>query len=194
MPNPLSLGLLLFFAILLTPQSASAADLILSGGLNYAAPTELKSGIDQRWTGTAATAFGLTLDLPFSDVPFSFETGVFLKSSKSERNASSGPTQSTIGSWTDIPLLVHYHFDPSVSLALGGYWSFLRSGDAVATTESPDSGLLINLRARIQVTEPISLILDARYLHGLSNLASSPGDTYNSRSVQALVGLLYPLF
>jgi hypothetical protein len=194
MRTPLCLWSLLFLATILSPGPARAGDLILSGGLNFAAPTELKAGTDQRWTGTAATAFGLTLDLPLSDVPFSFESGVFLKSSRSERSPDPGATQSTVGAWTDIPLIVHYHLDPAVSLGLGGYWSFLRSGDAVSSDESPDSGLLLNLRARFRIAEPVSFTLDARYLHGLSNLASQPGNTYNSRSVQALVGILYPLF
>jgi hypothetical protein len=174
--------------------STHAADLILSGGMNYAAPTELKAGSDRHWTGAAAPTAGLTLDLPLTDLPLSLETGVFWKSSKSERTGSDGTTQITEGKWTDIPLLIHYHFDPSIRLGLGGYWSFLGSGDAVSPTESPDSGILLNLRARFRISETFSLILDARYLHGLSNLASSPADTYNSRSIQVLAGILYPVF
>lgn len=181
-------------SVLLPLKTALAGDLILSGGLNYAAPTELKSGTDQRWTGSAALAAGMTLDLPFSEVPFSFETGFFLKSSMSERKASNGTIESSTGAWTDIPLMVHYHFDPAISMGLGGYWSFLRSGNAVDAAESPDSGLLVNLRARFRILEPVSLTLDARYLHGLSNLSSNPANAYNSRSVQVLAGILYPLF
>jgi hypothetical protein len=173
--------------------NALASDLILSGGLDYAAPTDLQSGTDQHWTGDSGSVFGVALDTPFSGVPFSFETGIFLKSSKSERTSGSTVLQST-GAWTDIPLLVHYHFDPYVSLGAGGYWSFFRSGNAISASESPDSGFLVDLRARIHVAEPFSLIADARYLHGLSNLSATPGNTYNSRSIEVMIGVLYPVF
>jgi hypothetical protein len=180
--------------VLLCIEHARGADLILSGGLNYAAPTEIQSGSDRHWTGAAAPTAGLTLDLPLSEVPLSLETGVFWKSSKSERTDPDDSTKTTKGTWTDIPLLIHYHFDPSIRIGIGGYWSFLGAGDAVSPTESPDSGVLLNLRARFRIAEPLSLTLDARYLHGLSNLASNPSDTYNSRSIQVLAGVLCPIF
>jgi hypothetical protein len=180
-------GFLIFF-----PFRAHSADITALGGINYSAPTDLRSGSDQRWTGDAAPLFGLSLDLPFSELPFSFETGFFLKESRSEKTNPS--LTSTSGSWTDIPLLVHYHFDPFMSLGLGGFWSFFRKGDTIAQSESPDSGLLMDLRAHIHLSEVISLILDARYAHGLSNLSAVAGDTYNTRSVQFLMGASYTLF
>jgi hypothetical protein len=190
----LMLRIVSLIALLFLPLSEThASDLILSGGMDYAAPTDIQSGSDQHWTGDAGSVFGLSLDLPFSDIPFSFETGLFLRTSKSERVAN-GSTLTSSGSWTDIPLLVHYHFDPYLALGAGGYWGFLRSGNAVSPSESPDSGLLLNLRARIHIADPISIIADARYLHGLNNLSSISGNTYNSRSIQIMIGLLYPIF
>ncbi|MBU6153830.1 MAG: hypothetical protein KGP28_05965 [Bdellovibrionales bacterium] len=180
------------FLILLTSLTSQASALNLLGGLNYAAPTDIRSGIDQRPTGSASSVFGISLDLPFSELPFSFESGVFLKSSRSETSA--GGTNLSEGDWTDIPLLVHYHFDPSVSLGFGGYWSFFRGGNAIQQSESPDSGVLLDLRARIRVTESIRFLVDGRYLHGLSNLAALAGDTYNTRSVQVLCGFSYDFF
>jgi hypothetical protein len=179
------------FALLLATP-ALAASLSLLGGLNYAAPTDIRSGLDQHPTGSAAPIFGLGIDLPFSELPFSFESGLFLKSSQSKASTSGATDRS--GEWTDIPLLVHYHFDPSVSLGMGGYWSFFRSGDAIQKSESPDSGILFDLRARIRVSDSISILLDGRYLHGLSNLSAVAGDTYNTRSVQFLAGFAYSLF
>jgi hypothetical protein len=178
---------------LLIALSAEASDLILSGGLDYAAPTDIQSGADQHWTGDSGTVFGLTLDIPFSEIPFSFETGVLLRSSKSER-VDNGSTLTRSGAWTDIPLIVYYHFDPYFALGAGGYWGFLRSGDVVSASESPDSGLILTLRARFHLSDPIAITADARYLHGLSNLSSVPGNTFNSRSVQVMLGVLYPLF
>jgi len=186
-------NLVLALAILLPLRNAGASDLILSGGLDYAAPTDIQSGTAQHWTGDAGPVFGLSLDTPFSNIPFSFETGIFLKTSKSEKSAGGVVTASS-GSWTDIPFIVHYHFDPYMSLGIGGFWSFLRSGNAVPASESPDSGLILDLRARIHIAEPLSLIADARYLHGLGNLSAVPGNTWNSRSIEVLLGLLYPIF
>jgi hypothetical protein len=182
--------LLLLLVFICTP--VLAAELSILGGLNYAAPTDIRSGLDQRPTGSAAPVFGLGIDLPFSELPFSFESGFFLKSSLSE-SPLTAPTVNK-GEWTDIPLLVHYHFDPSVSLGLGGYWSFFRSGDAIQKTESPDSGILLDLRARIRISDSFFFLVDGRYLHGLSNLSAIPGDTYNTRSIQFLAGASYLLF
>ncbi len=176
------------------PNLSFAADLSVLGGLNYAAPTDIRSGQDQRPTGSAAPVLGLSVDLPFSELPLSFESGIFLKSTRSENSLGVPSESESKGQWTDIPLLVHYHFDPSVRLGMGGYWSFLRSGDAIQESESPDSGLLLDLRARIKLSELFFFVVDARYLHGLSNLSSTPGDTYNTRSVQFLAGLAYSLF
>ncbi len=172
--------------------TADAADLILSGGLDYSAPSDIRSGGNQHWTGAAGGVAGLTIDAPFSEIPFSFETGFFLRNSRSERSAEGSVTTSE-GSWTDIPLLVHYHFDEHVSVGTGGYFSFFRSGNAVSGSESPDAGMILDLRAVLRAFDPLSLVVDARYLHGLSNLSSTPGDTYNSRSIQILFGVSYPL-
>ncbi len=178
--------------LLLVSNPVLAAELSFLGGLNYAAPTDIRLGQDQRPTGSAAPAFGLGIDLPFSELPFSFESGIFIKSSRSENSVSALPESK--GEWTDIPLLVHYHFDPSVSLGLGGYWSFFRSGNAIQKSESPDSGILVDLRARIRVTDTLFFLVDGRYLHGLSNLSAVPGDTYNTRSIQFLAGASYAIF
>ncbi len=185
------MGLFLVFAHFFSNPSM-AATLSLLGGFNYAAPTDIQAGVDQRPTGSAAPAFGMALDLPFSDLPFSFESGVFLKSSRSE--SSVGGSGERTGQWTDIPLTVHYHFDPSVSLGAGGYWSFFRSGNAIQGSESPDSGILLDLRAHIRVTDDLFFLVDGRYLHGLTNLSAVAGDTYNTRSVQILAGASYTLF
>ena len=182
MLKPLLAILLLAFS-----PSAFATTLNAFGGLNYAAPTDIRSGTDQHWTGLAAPIFGLSVELPLEALPLSFETGVLLKSSKSD-SESGGTTTETTGSWTDIPLLIHYHFDPRLSLGAGGYWSFLRKGDAASPSESPDSGLILDLRARIGLSPRFDLLVDARYLHGLGNLATTPGDTCNTRSVSVMAG------
>ena len=178
---------LLAFLLLTLSSTAYATTLNAFGGLNYAAPTDIRSGTDQRWTGLAAPIFGLSVELPLEALPLSFETGILLKSSKSD-SVSGGSTTETTGSWTDIPLLIHYHFDPRLSLGAGGFWSFLRKGDAASPSESPDSGLLLDLRARIEIAPRIDLLIDARYLHGLGNLATTPGDTFNTRSVSVMAG------
>ncbi len=177
---------------LLLPAHSDAADLILSGGLDYSAPSDIRQGSDQHWTGAAGGIVGLTVDAPFSGIPFSFETGFFLRNSRSERSAV-GLTATSTGAWTDIPLLLHYHFDDHVSVGAGGYFGFFRSGNSVPESESPDSGVILDLRARLRISDPVSLVVGARYLHGLGNLSPTPGDKYNSRSVQVLVGVSYPI-
>jgi len=183
----------LLIGLLLVPAShASAAETTLFGGLNYAAPSDIRSGIDQRSTGLAAPIFGLGLDLALAGLPLSFETGLLLRSSESETGIT--PATRASGSWTDIPLLLHYHFDSSVSLGIGGYWGFFRNGSAIQKSESPDSGLILDLRARIHLTELWSMVIDGRYAHGLANLSSIPGDTYNTRSVQFMLGVSHQVF
>ncbi len=173
-------------------SSAHALSFTGFGGLNYAAPTDIRSGSEQHWTGDAASIFGLSIDIPFAVGPFSFETGLFLKSSKSEHSVN-GITGTTENSWTDIPLLVHFHFDERISFGLGGYWSFLRKADAANPATSPDSGLILDLRARIPFSECFSIVIDGRYVHGLNNLATTAGNTLNTRSIEALIGVAYDL-
>ena len=180
---------LLALPLLLSP-CAHSADLLVFGGLNLAAPTEIRAGVDQHWTGAPASLFGLGIELPLSGIPLGLETGALLKNSKSEQT-SNGSTTTLTGTWTEIPVIIHYHFDPSISLGLGGYWSFLSKGDAVSPLESPDSGVLLDLRARIRISDAVALFLDARYQHGLTNLAATPTDTLNTRSVQILGGIAF---
>ena len=195
----MKLSWILSLALLITP-AANAFEINALGGLNYAAPTESLSGVDQAWTGDAAPTFGFDAMLPLFDLPLSLESGVWFETATSEHTLSN-ISSSRETHWTEVPLLLHFHFDPFISLGAGGYLSFARG--SVATTvngvtlsqsfgaaqiKDTDSGLLLDIRARLHVTPLLCFLLDARYQHGLSNLSTVSTNLQNTRSIQVLAG------
>ncbi len=192
-----------FLMLLLISAPAKAFDIAALGGLNYAAPTEHASGIDQHFTGDAASDFGITLGEKLFDSSFDFETGFFLLSEKSEQNVT-GPTLIRSTQAKHIPFIIRYRFDDSMSLGLGGYASFYdgnvdtnlnnvttRQTSEQANLYRNDFGILISLRAKLHLTKDFFLVLDARYQHGLTNLATQSADVHNTRSIQTLAGILF---
>jgi hypothetical protein len=173
------------------------------GGLIYAAPSESIQGVDQGWTGSAGHAFGINALLPLWESPFSLESGVSLLREASERSVS-GVSNTRKTEWIQVPLLLHYHFDGSMSLGAGAYAGFARgmvsNVDSTSTLNQPydtaqiqtfDLGLLIDLRARFRLSESFSLILDARYQHGFQDLSTITTKTLFARSIHMLGGFSY---
>jgi hypothetical protein len=193
----------LFLLLTLLPQAALAVDVAILGGLNYAAPSENISGIDQKWTGDAAVTYGIDAALPVLALPLALQTGLYFGNSSSEQSLS-GNASTRLTHWTLIPLQLNYYFDERISFGAGGYFAFSR-GEIETTTNgtttsqsydsakvnTSDSGLLVNVRAFLHIAPPVSIVLDARYLHGLSNRSLISGSLSNTRSVQLLAGALY---
>ncbi len=194
----------LFCLILLGwAQPSDALEVSAWGGLLYAAPSESIQGVDQGWTGSAGHGFGVNALLPLWESPFSLESGVSWLREASERSVS-GISNTRKTEWIQVPLLLHYHFDNSMSLGAGGYAGFAQGMvsniDAVNTVNQPydtaqmqtlDLGLLIDLRARFRLSESFSLILDARYQHGFQDLSTVTTKTLFARSIHMLGGFSY---
>jgi hypothetical protein len=200
--KPLSLVLPLLIPLLFG-GSARAFEISAFGGYHYAAPTESILGVDQGWTGSAGVAYGIAALLPLFETPFSLESGVFLYGSASERNAS-GVQETRKTDWTSVPVLLHFHFDSSVSIGAGGYAAFSRGMVSTASNginvnqaydtaqiQTVDAGLLFDLRARFRISPAFCLVLDGRYQHGLRDLSTITTKTLFTRSVQALAGIAY---
>ncbi len=198
-----SLKHLLWLLLLGGAHPASALELTAWGGLLYAAPSESVQGIDQDWTGSAGNSFGFGALLPLGESPFSIESGVSWLKEASERTVS-GSVSTRRTEWIQVPLVLHYHFDGSMSLGVGGYAGFARgmvsTSDSISTVNQPydtaqmqtlDLGLLIDLRARFHLSESWSLIIDARYQHGFQDLSTITTKTLFARSIHMLGGFSY---
>lgn len=194
---------LLCLLILTAPAPARAIDFSLLGGLNYAAPTQTLSGADQHWTGESGFSFGGTVGISLWDLPFDFETGAFLLN---ENSSSNSVISSRKNKMLQIPFVVRYNFDEHIGLGVGGYFAFgqgnvestvgglpVSSSYSAAGESDTDSGLILNLRARFNLAPPFYFILDARYQHGLSDRSLSPGDVFNTRSIQGFAGFQFSL-
>ncbi len=198
-----SLKTLFCLAMLGWAPASQALEVSAWGGLLYAAPSESVQGVDQGWTGSAGTHFGINALLPLWESPISLESGVSLLKEASERSVSGLSTTRTT-EWIQVPLLLHYHFDHSMSLGAGGYASFAKgmvsTRDSVSTVNQPydtaqiqtlDLGLLIDLRARFRLFDSFSFILDARYQHGFQDLSTVTTKTLFARSIHMLGGISY---
>lgn len=175
--------------------------------LNAAAPTQKQNGGSLGWTGNVATGFGLLTAISILDTSFDFEFGaVYMKQISTRDNAGTPQVQDTHN--LHLPFLFRFNFDERIGLGFGGY-AGIASGSVTNTQggstslltynsvgiHDRDFGLLFSARASLKIVPQLYFIVDGRYQHGLSNLANTPpgmpGDVYNTRSMQAYLGLSY---
>ncbi len=183
--------------------TANAWELTAIGGVNFAAPTQNTSGARVNWTGSDGLTYGALASFNLFNSPFEFESGLIEATQNTQEQISPVLNQSM--HWLEIPLLVRFKLDPAIGIGVGGYLAYgqgsvLRSqgsNEALSSFSSVglnnrDSGLLFNLRARFAFAPPVFLIVDGRYFHGLTNLATTGGsDVYNTRSIQIFGGISY---
>ena len=178
------------FSLIILPLSSTLGfEVTAVGGLNFAAPTQITSGVDQHWVGKSALSYGILIAHPILQSSFDFETGAVLLSSQYEQTVS-GQTNIKTQNSTLIPLIIRYNFDERVGLGAGAYLSYARGNRDEALSRG-DQGVLVSLRANFNLFPLASLILDARYQHGLANMAVKSSDLFNTRSVQFLTGICF---
>lgn len=187
-PESIVKVLLLFSLLCLIPLlPAEAFELSIVGGLNYAAPTQKVSGVGQNWTGDAAPAYGALLGTELFSTRFELESGILLMTSTYEEP---GASTRNLG-FTQVPFLLRFHIDEWISVGAGGYLAYTRGSRDPALTAG-DQGLVLSLKAKLYLTATLQLVLDARYQHGLANMALVSSDLYNTRSIQMLAGVCIP--
>lgn len=161
--------------------------------LNAAAPTQKQNGGSFGWTGEVATGFGLLTSFSIFDSPFDLETGAIYMNETSTRDVSGISVTQKVHE-IHIPLLLRFNFDEKIGLGFGGY-ADIAKGSISPGIHDRDFGLLFSARASLMIVPQLYFIIDGRYQHGLSNLANIPpgvaGDVYNTRSMQAYLGLSY---
>lgn len=188
---------ILLWLLFLVPASSIAFDLRIIPAfiLNASAPTQIQSGNSLGWTGSLAPGFGLNLAFPLGDSPIDFESG-FHQLNESSSRQSSGQSQTRTARSIHIPALIRFHLDSKFSLATGGYSSTLTSSTS-SDLHDRDFGLLFCVRSSFPITSRLDFMIEGRYQHGLTNLAnptpSLSGDLFNSRSMQAHLGMVYRL-
>ena len=198
----LFLFLLTFFA--LSAKPAHAWEITAYGGINYAAPTEKMSGSDIHWTGNSSPAYGLSIADSLWGSPFELESGLFLLTSNIEQADLTGTDVVEQMTSYQLPILLRFNFDPWISIAAGGYFAtsngninkFVNSSPTsqsygAAGLQTSDAGLLFSLKAKLHINESLCLAFDARYEHGLKNVAVNSSDLFNTRSIQVFAGLSF---
>jgi hypothetical protein len=202
--------LMLFLVLLVAPgikAQANYFEINAVGALNASAPSELKNGTSQGWTGNTTSGMGLLVATNLGSSPFDLETGAIYLNETSAR-IDSGNKVNRITLRLQIPLLIRYHFDERMALGIGGY-AGIGQGSVITETNGTgvlnsysdagiklqDYGLLLSARASLKILEQWYFIIDGRYQHGLSNLSQIPpgtaGDYINSRAFQANLGISY---
>jgi len=203
--RPLLLSMLFSF----TPLIAHGLELEISPlvVINAAAPSQRQNGTTHTWTGDTATGYGLLASINLWDSPFHLETGMIYLNQYSERTTSGNLIEQKTHQ-IHVPFIVRFQFDEKVGIGIGGYTSIAKGSVLNTTNGTPsletysqagiqerDFGLLLNARASIRIIENFYCIIDGRYQHGLSNLATIPpgtsGDYLNTRSMQAYLGISY---
>lgn len=104
-------------------------------------------------------------------------------------------------SYVEVPVLVRFHLG-RVSLGAGGYvdkavgtFQSALSGnqafdDASASgLKSTSMGLMTSLAVDLPVHSRVSVVLDSRYAHGLSELSMTRTVSWKTRDLQAFVGI-----
>jgi len=199
----LSVGLFLFFKAV--PARALFMEVNPVMTFSAAAPTQIQNGSSMGWTGNVAPGYGLLASFNLFNSDFDAELGAVYLNQTSQRDASGiAVIQNTHA--IHLPLLIRYNFDERVGLGIGGYANLgegsintVQGGSSTyssysnAGVQSRDFGLLVSARASLSLLPHLYLILDGRYLHGLTNLTppGTSGDTLNTRSMQAYLGLSY---
>ncbi|MBM3782445.1 MAG: PorT family protein [Acidobacteria bacterium] len=104
-------------------------------------------------------------------------------------------------SYVEMPVLVRFHLG-RVSLGAGGYvdkavgtfqsaLSRNLAFDDVSASglKSTSMGLMTSLAVNLPVHSRVSVVLDSRYAHGLSDLSMTRSASWKTRDLQAFVGL-----
>ncbi len=196
------IGFSLPFAL---PSMAMTLEIQPSLLVNAAAPSQLQNGTLLSWTGKTAFGGGLQVSYHLGDTGLVLESGAVLMKDASERTSTTALLVRE-NSRMHYPLILRYQFDDRFGIGLGGYYSssigsIISNSGNNSTMEShssagireEDFGLLLSARASIPIIAQFRLVIDGRYLHGLSNNAAIPpgiaGDYLNTRFMQAYLGI-----
>ncbi|MGZ3687883.1 MAG: hypothetical protein ACXVCH_10650 [Bdellovibrionota bacterium] len=89
----------------------------------------------------------------------------------------------SFSNYVEFPILVRLTFFPMLSLGLGGYDAVGFSGAA------NDLGLIASIAAKFPIPGPFNLLVDVRYLLGLTNTSPTAGNAVYFRDAEMMAGL-----
>lgn len=181
-----AISLLCLGPSLLSPLS-EASDIALLGMFQRTAPTPIDSTANTSFSPQNAGGGGVQFTAPLSR-RFGVELDALLS-----RRIWSDSLNGTL-SMPSIDLSGGLRFQPFsfASIALGAYGSVINTGSPVSYVAASDYGVYGGAQIRAPLGHRFSLLVGARYLHGLANV-SLAGGTLSFRGVQALAGIQFRL-
>ncbi len=190
---------LALFAILglsgIIPSSAYAFGLEFVGGL--AAPGARVAGVGLVAAPVGHSAMGgVLLNAKLSD-RLRFEYGLLY--APRAVSFTQGQLTSTYSAHAlQMPMLLKLRWFGFLSLGFGGYISYSPSGggwqhppSGVSSMSLADYGLVVSGDLRIRLLSFFSVVVDTRYLYGLTNLAQANSFTASVSDFQFLVGVRF---
>lgn len=173
-----------------------AAGIGLRGGLSLASPSyEFSSPVVK--SPSTASGFGIVMGIVAErqlSKRFSLETGLLFIRKRYELTAtvnSKKVTATNDHSVYQVPLLLWFQLSPAISFAAGPYYSRLAPGSSPAGNKIADYGIQAGARFLFFPRRAWHPVIEARYSHGIANIATSSQETLKTRDYMALLGLSY---
>jgi len=170
------------------------------GVLNFSKPKVETAGVPVDTSSKLGLGLGALAYFPLFPF-FSLESGLLFLSHK----AASGTIETKYTNF-QVPIVLRFHPIPFVSIGAGPYIGFAvgdvaiydtvtattadRTYDALGLSKT-DVGLIFSGALELTVAPLTALLVDFRYLVGLKNLSSVPGNTTKLGGFQVLAGLKF---
>lgn len=188
---------------------AHAFEIAIEGGMNLDSFTGTNAGSGSSAfnseSSKAALSYGAFVG--FGVFPgFQLETGLQF-TTRHSTYLSSGNVNEIKFTDMMIPAILRFNLLPVVSLGVGPYLGFGSGKIAFSTPSSTvegdfdqangvkksDFGVVGSLRAAFPLAPTLSLLLDGRYVMGLTNRDPDAGDTVKFKDIQVLGGVSFSL-
>lgn len=191
-----------FLALFMALSAKGSEYFLMSavGALNLSNPSITSNGAAVAHSGRSVFGLGVLGSFPILPL-FRIETGVIYL----PHSYSIGPVDTTFKNF-HVPILVRIVPLPFISLGLGGYLGFATGSvsqynESTKTTQEftyetlnwgkTDFGLAMSVGLDLPVAPATSLLVDMRYLIGLSNLDKNATKTLKTSGWVAVVGLKF---
>ena len=193
---------LLFTLLALITLPAKALEVGVEGGINYWNPTSTSTGETDTYSSSAATTFGVFAKGSLNFL-FDAEVGIYSMNKKSTE-AYAGTLTGTYNLQTSsyvIPVIVRTSFVPGglFNVGAGAYYEIGTSSGitvngvnqtyAASNVKNNDIGLVLSGQVRLPIAPLIHVLVDARYLYGLTEQSTITTASEKNRNLQFLAGV-----
>lgn len=169
-------------------------------GLSSSAPVGGTSGIGIDYRSGQTPTVGILVDIPVNE-KVTIEPGLFYVPMAFNVNVL-GTNINFLVKGIELPVVARYHIAPYFSLGAGVYTgvgidqiTVSASGQSQSMSFDDakfnriDFGLVGSAQFKYLISSRIGLLLDIRYLFGLSNMSNTKSETFSNRVLQILGGI-----